>query len=257
MENRYLRFKEAIKHARVSRSTLRRRLSDELKRSGLNWNDSPDHVQERTMNIVKNIDGIDEYGGSLYHWEYSTSFLDMVRKGVQEKGEYVQKKNEHTQERNEYVQEKNEHTQERNEYVQEKNEHTQEKDSSFVDHGQTCSSGKNKKVDYGHDHSQRSDGRIEHSPDHGQDYVQVDKNYLDMLREEYRAKKRLEEDYRNKDNQINLIVRNLSRAMETLKERIKVLEAPKEDYGREDNKEYIQGAEDEYQKRDNNKEMYE
>ena len=78
-----------------------------------------------------------------------------------------------------------------------------------------------------------------------------------MLREEYRAKKRLEEDYRNKDNQINLIVRNLSRAMETLKERIKVLEAPKEDYGREDNKEYIQGAEDEYQKRDNNKEMYE
>jgi len=250
MENKHLRFKEAIEYARVSRSTLRRRLSDELKKSGLSWDDSPDRVQERTMNIVKIVDGKDEYGGSLYHWEYSTSFLDMVKMGVQEKGEYVQGGNEHAQGKSEYVQGRNEH-------AQGKGEHAQGNVSSFADHGQIHSYGEKKRADYGHDHSQVSGNNVKSNSDHGQSYVQVDRNYFKMLREEYGAKKRLEEDYRNKDNQINLIVRNLSRAMETLKERIKVLEAPKEDNGRENDKEYVQEVEDDNQKRDNDREAYE
>lgn len=69
---------------------------------------------------------------------------------------------------------------------------------------------------------------IEGSEKSGQDTILVNKDYLEVLKAEYENKKKLEEDYRNKDNQINLIVDNLRKAMGIMENRIKQLEAPKD-----------------------------
>jgi hypothetical protein len=242
MQEKYLKAKEAIKYANISKSTLRRRLAEELKRNGLKWEDSPGLVKERTSNIIKILEGKDEHGQELHHWRYSTDFLTMVKEGVHIKADYAHRKVD-------YSQRSFDHSQESSEYgqggAQEESRANAEnkRQNNFkksADHGQEPS-----------DHSQKSFNnqmnmgqnpvpdysQIKNEfPDHGQDYVQVNKDYLDMLKDEYRAKKKLEEDYRNKDNQINLIIQNLSKAMETLKERIKVLEAPKDkDYYSKEN----------------------
>ncbi len=250
MQEEYLKAKQAVKYAGISKSTLRRRLSDELKRSGLRWDDPPSLIRERTSNIVKVSEGIDDHGQELYHWEYSIPFLNMVKEGTNSNFDYTQRRFDHSQTKSDYSQKASDHSQESSDHG---HEHSQEgvldseRDkkikkegfSSSSDHSQESSDYSQKEPDHSQgrfdgglnrgqsfksDYSQRKNGFA----DHGHDYVQVSKDYFDMLKEEYKAKKKLEEDYRNKDNQINLIVQNLSKAMETLKDRIKALEAPQE-----------------------------
>jgi len=261
MRDKYLKAKKAIKYTGVSKSTLRRRLSDELKRSGLKWDDSPSLVRERTSNIIKVLEGRDDNGQELYHWEYSIPFLTMVKESVNNFSDYSQRISDHSQRIPDYGQKTSDHSHEESDHSHEESDYSQktendskkdidEETKGYSDHSQRISDygheesdhsqqGFNNKMNMGQssnpDHSQDNNG----SSDHSQEYVHVSKDYFEMLKEEYKAKRKLEEDYRNKDNQINLIVQNLSKAMETLKDRIKALEAPREDRQEEDQEKKI------------------
>jgi hypothetical protein len=124
-----------------------------------------------------------------------------------------------------YSHEESDHSHEESEHSHEKSDHGRQGFNNKMNMGQSSN----------FDHSQDKNGFADHS----QDYVHVSKDYFEMLKEEYKAKRKLEEDYRNKDNQINLIVQNLSKAMETLKDRIKALEAPRGDHQGEDQEKKI------------------
>jgi len=86
----YLKKKEAIEYAQVSKSTLERELDYTLEGVQLTRESSPDYIQEHTQSIVKVIDKEVFEGGSkrnLYHWEFSFSFLEKLKEKSRKKAQ--------------------------------------------------------------------------------------------------------------------------------------------------------------------------